>query len=62
MIFVLTVTGGEAAGSTDTAFVSSDGVLPAKATMSTEATFQSLGAVPSRGIDVRITHVEKEHR
>jgi hypothetical protein len=55
----VTVTAGNAAGSTDTAFVSSDGLLPSKATMSAEATFQSLGAVPSRDIDVRIIGVEK---
>ncbi|MFJ9483512.1 hypothetical protein ACIRRI_52975, partial [Streptomyces mirabilis] len=62
-LVTVTVTAGNAAGSTDTAFVSSDGLLPANATMSAEATFQSLGAIPSRDIDVRITHVEKEeHR
>ncbi|MFD8763663.1 hypothetical protein [Streptomyces mirabilis] len=55
----VTVTAGNAAGSTDTAFVSSDGLLPANATMSAEATFQSLGAVPSHDINVRIIRVEK---
>ncbi|KDN79484.1 hypothetical protein [Streptomyces olindensis] len=60
VIVTVTVTAGDAAGVTDSAVVSSDGPLPPTATMSAEADFQSLGAVPSSGLDVRIAQVEKE--
>lgn len=55
----VTVTAGETAGHKETASVSSDGLLPPAATMGVKARFQSLGAVPSRDIEVRVTHVEK---
>ncbi|MEW1675384.1 hypothetical protein AB0O47_19360 [Streptomyces noursei] len=55
----VTVTTGESAGHADTVTISSEGLLPPKSTMATQARFQSLGAISSRDIEVRILHVEK---
>ncbi|GAA2693977.1 hypothetical protein [Streptomyces lunalinharesii] len=56
----VTVTTGEHAGHADTVTISSEGLLPPKNTMATQARFQSLGAIPSRDLEVRILHVEKK--
>ncbi|MFG3292859.1 hypothetical protein ACGF3G_29150 [Streptomyces sp. NPDC048179] len=53
------LSGATASGVPQSARISSDGLLPPNATMSTEINFESGDDVPVQDIDVRITDVEK---
>ncbi|MFD3615066.1 hypothetical protein ACFWWT_07430 [Streptomyces sp. NPDC058676] len=55
----VTLTGAIDAGIPQSADLSSDGMLPPNATMSTKINFESRDDVPVQDIDVRISNVEK---
>ncbi|MGW1715302.1 hypothetical protein [Streptomyces sp. NPDC002156] len=56
----VTVTGAIDPGMPQSAHISSAGMLPPNATMSTEINFESRGDEPVRDIDVRIANVNKK--
>lgn len=55
----VTLTGATGPGMPQSAHISSDGMLPPNATMSTKINFESRDDVPVKDIDVRITEVKK---
>lgn len=56
---IVTVTGATGSGMAQTAHISSNGLLPPNATMTTKANFEVSNDIPSGDIRVRITDVSK---